>query len=526
MKRTFTKRAILALTILGMVIVMMSGCGGGGGGGSTQSATHSISGNVLNGSGIPISGTIVVYSGTSSGQVTIEASTGNYTISGLAPGTYQLTPEESGYNFNPTSRSVEIAAANVSAINFVGTTGSAGAYTISGTVTLSGGSGLTGVTISYAGASSGSVNTNTSGSFTITGLAAGSYTLTPSKGGYTFDPVSNNYNLTASVSGVSFIATATSESRYKITGKVTDSGGSNLGNATISYTGPSNGSVTTNTSGNYTISDLVAGSYYLEPSKSGYDFSPDAVSRDVQANVSNVNFTATKVSTSLSVTITSPDSSFQITDSSFTITATIDSDESITKTRYKVTRTDGTTKTVCEQSGKLESCTWNASSTSNYPDGEYTISVYVKTVSGVEQTETVMGDLVVLSRLSSRWTNWSAMASDHIIPALQDPNNPPAGVYLFEPPEAQDYERWVTSTKVCVPMQVEIVEGSNSGGVCTDYDCTRIWAVVRVYFNETDDDFVYTSSPHSAVVTGVYQIEAYPSIFPTPPDSKNFDICN
>ena len=50
-------------------------------------------------------------------------------------------------------------------------------YSLSGTVTLSG-SGLSGVTVT---AGSGSATTDSNGAYTITGLATGSYTVTPSK---------------------------------------------------------------------------------------------------------------------------------------------------------------------------------------------------------------------------------------------------------------------------------------------------------------------------------------------------------
>ncbi len=78
-------------------------------------------------------------------------------------------------------------------------------YSISGTVTLNG-SGLSGVTVSTGSASA---TTNTSGNYTISGLANGTYTVTPSKTGYTFSPA--NYSVTingANVTGKNFTATA------------------------------------------------------------------------------------------------------------------------------------------------------------------------------------------------------------------------------------------------------------------------------------------------------------------------------
>src|SRR5204863_8594983 len=45
----------------------------------------------------------------------------NYTIAGLANGTYTVTPSKSGCTFAPTSLSVTISGANVSAQNFTAT---------------------------------------------------------------------------------------------------------------------------------------------------------------------------------------------------------------------------------------------------------------------------------------------------------------------------------------------------------------------------------------------------------------------
>jgi len=88
------------------------------------------------------------------------------------------------------------------------TSGTSTPHSISGTVTLSTGGGLSGVTVT---AGSASATTDTSGNYTISGLADGTYTVTPSKSGYTFSPA--NYSVTVSgadVTGKNFTATASS----------------------------------------------------------------------------------------------------------------------------------------------------------------------------------------------------------------------------------------------------------------------------------------------------------------------------
>jgi hypothetical protein len=81
-------------------------------------------------------------------------------------------------------------------------------YSLSGTVS---GAVTSGVTITLSGAASKTTTTGTGGTYTFTGLANGSYTVTPSLAGYTFSPASTSVTINgASQSGVNFTATASS----------------------------------------------------------------------------------------------------------------------------------------------------------------------------------------------------------------------------------------------------------------------------------------------------------------------------
>lgn len=89
-------------------------------GGSFQAApaiTFSISGNA------GAAGATVSYSGTSSGSVTADGS-GNYTVSGLPPGTYTITPSLAGYTFVPINLSETSAGSNITGANFIATSSS------------------------------------------------------------------------------------------------------------------------------------------------------------------------------------------------------------------------------------------------------------------------------------------------------------------------------------------------------------------------------------------------------------------
>jgi len=86
-------------------------------------------------------------------------------------------------------------------INMIPTT-----YTISGTVS---GAVQSGVTMTLTGTSSASTATASDGTYSFTGLSAGSYTITPVKTGYTFSPTSLTVSITTSnLAGGNFTASA------------------------------------------------------------------------------------------------------------------------------------------------------------------------------------------------------------------------------------------------------------------------------------------------------------------------------
>jgi transglutaminase-like putative cysteine protease len=160
---------------------------------------------------------------------------------------------------------------------------------ISGAVSLSG-TGLQGVTMTLAGASSGTVTTNASGGYSFTGLTDGSYTITPNKSGYDFSPPSSAQTLSgADITGVNFAA---SPLTYSISGAVSLSGTA-LQGVNMTLAGASSETVTTNASGGYSFTGLANGSYTITPDKFGYDFSPSSSAQTLSgADITAVNFAA------------------------------------------------------------------------------------------------------------------------------------------------------------------------------------------------------------------------------------------
>jgi len=98
---------------------------------------------------------------------------------------------------------------HVSILSAAGST-STTTYSLSGTVS---GATLADVIITLSGAATASTTTTSGGAFSFTGLANGSYTLTPAKTGYTFTPFSLPVTISgANVTGSNFTATSSSSS--------------------------------------------------------------------------------------------------------------------------------------------------------------------------------------------------------------------------------------------------------------------------------------------------------------------------
>jgi uncharacterized protein (TIGR03437 family) len=226
-------------------------------------------------------------SGAASATATADVS-GNYTFGGLANGTYTMTPSKSGYIFSPTSQTVTVSSANLSAINFTAT---AQTWSLSGTISPS--STASGATVKLGGASSATVTANSSGVYTFTGLVNGTYTVTPSKTGYSFSPASQSLTLSgANLSALNFTATAQT---WNLSGTISPSSASS--GASVKLGGASSATVTANSSGVYTFNGLVNGTYTVTPSKSGYTFSPTSQTVTVSsASLTAINFTAQSVS--------------------------------------------------------------------------------------------------------------------------------------------------------------------------------------------------------------------------------------
>jgi major membrane immunogen (membrane-anchored lipoprotein) len=171
---------------VGMIVFIMLFIIACGSSDDTSPVTYNISGAV---SGATLAGVTINLTGAATTSTMTDAS-GNFSITGLANGTYTVTSIKAGYTFNPVSSVVVVSGASVANANFVATAAYASAYSISGTVS---GAVQAGVMITLSGTHSGTAITNASGNYSFSGLVNRTYvdrlhTVAPSLTGYMFTP--------------------------------------------------------------------------------------------------------------------------------------------------------------------------------------------------------------------------------------------------------------------------------------------------------------------------------------------------
>ena len=258
--------------------------------------TYTIAGTVTLG-GQPAPGVRV----SAGGKTATTGASGGYTLSGLVAGSYTVSASQAERSFVAVKAqpiAVSQALGSASGVDFTATVDT---YSISGTVTVSGGGGLGGVAVS---AGSQTTTTASDGSYTLSGLVAGSYIVTPTLAEYTFQPAHRTPRVSqaaGSAPGVNFVATARS---YTISGYARDSHGAPLGGVQVTAGGQS---TATDSTGHYQLGGLPAGSYTVTPTLAEHSFSPS--SRPVTVNhtlgdAHNQNFTGTVLTYSIGGTIT------------------------------------------------------------------------------------------------------------------------------------------------------------------------------------------------------------------------------
>ena len=190
--------AMVLLTSCG--VSMCTGCGGGDGDDDDGSSatSYTISGTV---SGDIVEDITVALSGVDSSTTTTDEF-GDYSFTGLAAGSYTVTPSLYGYSFTEASESVTVSSADVDGVEFTST--ELPTYILSGTVS---GDKVEGVTITLSVTGAPGATTDAAGTYSLS-VIDGTYTVTPSLSGYSFSPTSRTVTINgAAYPGVDFTST-------------------------------------------------------------------------------------------------------------------------------------------------------------------------------------------------------------------------------------------------------------------------------------------------------------------------------
>ncbi|MEP6754694.1 MAG: DUF4082 domain-containing protein, partial [Chthonomonadales bacterium] len=240
------------------------------------SPSYSITGTITGPGG---AGATINAAGPVTTSTTTDAS-GNYSFSFMTNGSYTLTPNNTGFAFTPQSQSVLVNGSNAIAPVFVA---SAQTFTLSGTISGTGGSGAT---VSLSGVATATTTADTTGSYSFAGLANGSYTVAPTKSGFTITPSSQPVTISGANATANFAAVAQT---FTLSGIISGAGGSG---ATVSLSGAATATTTADTTGSYSFAGLVNGSYTVAPTKSGFIITPSSQPVTISGTNATANFSS------------------------------------------------------------------------------------------------------------------------------------------------------------------------------------------------------------------------------------------
>lgn len=244
--------------------------------------TGTLSGTVTNTSGAPL-GNVQITAGSITGTT---APDGTYTLASVAAGSVTVTASMSGYQSGSQNVTVAVGVdTTVPAIQLAPISPGG----ITGTVVNSGGTGISGASVTGAGLTA---TTNSSGAYTLTNVPAGTVTLTASAPSY--QPASETVTVTAGNSTTAPAMTLVSN-LGNVTGKVTDTSNNPIVGASVSFGG---GSTSTDSTGTYSFTNIPAGTIQLVASATGY--------QSVTQNVTVTGGTSTTANFTLTPTSGSP----------------------------------------------------------------------------------------------------------------------------------------------------------------------------------------------------------------------------
>jgi hypothetical protein len=196
-----------------------------------------------------------------------------------------------------------------------------GPHNISGIVKDNNNVPLSDATVVLTGGTSVVIKTDATGTFAFNDLSAGqTYTVTPSKTNYTFEPLNQTFNnLTSSVIA-NFIGTL---NHYSISGSVKDISGVGMSGVTMTLSGSMSGTIITAADGSYAFTNLPGGgNYTVTPSLPKFMFSPPSATSNNLSSNRLVNFTGRVATFTISGGVLSVDSGASIEGFTIELTGT------------------------------------------------------------------------------------------------------------------------------------------------------------------------------------------------------------
>jgi hypothetical protein len=207
--------------------------------------------------------------------------------------TYWVQMQSSPTPLSGTSVSINDTAPtadryNLGVVEVLAAAGGGSASTISGT--LSPASLVNGsvITLSLPGGGTATTTPDGTGNYSFANLANGTYTLTPSKSGQTFNPASQ----TVTIAGGNLVGVNFALQTWSITGTISPATAS--GGTTLALSGAASATTTADGQGNYSFTGLPNGAYTVTPSNSRFVFNPINQAVTISGgNPASINFTAT-----------------------------------------------------------------------------------------------------------------------------------------------------------------------------------------------------------------------------------------
>ena len=155
--------------------------------------SYIISGHVLDGGALPVSGAEIVLNDGASLLSVLTESDGSYQFSRLREGgSFTVTASKPHFTMAPASQSFSNLTSD-QVLNFTATATNAAFHTITGQVTENGVA-LAGVTVTLSGSQPGLRITDSNGNYSFELASGGNYTVTPSIIGFSFGPANQTFN--------------------------------------------------------------------------------------------------------------------------------------------------------------------------------------------------------------------------------------------------------------------------------------------------------------------------------------------